>query len=261
MKKAMRIVQNIPSVTKLATSSSLARLAIWLGVAVSAHVAAQDRRDIPSPSIATLAAKPEGFVPKGWKLELQDKGDLNGDGRDDLVLVLRDTDPANVIAHDGMCENPFDANPRILVVAFARPDGQYALALRNETLIPTRESPCLSDALEEGGVGISRGTLRVTLSRFSSAGSWEMGSTTYTFRWQDRKFVLIGYDNSSVMRNTGDIRTLSVNYSTGKAKVSIGHTSEDGERTRWVKLRTQRRWTLDQVGDRAEFVTSLPTVE
>ncbi|HIC7207772.1 hypothetical protein [Burkholderia stabilis] len=124
-----------------------------------------------------------------------------------------------------------------------------------------RESPCLSDALEEGGVGISRGTLRVRLSRFFSAGSWETGSTIYTFRWHDREFVLIGYDASLVMRNTGDMRTLSVNYSTGRAKVSTGHTSEDGDRIRWVKLRTQRHWTLDQIADHVEFVNSLPTVQ
>ncbi|WP_175909558.1 hypothetical protein [Burkholderia metallica] len=254
----MKVAQSILRGSKPFGFSKQLGLAIWLGAIVSVRVAAQD---VPSPLIVPLAGKPEDFVPKGWKLEFQTKGDLNGDGRDDLALVLRDNDPANVISDDGMCESPFDANPRILVVAFAQPDGQYALALRNETLIPTRESPCLADALEEGNVSIDRGTLQVRLGRFASAGSWEMGSTTYTFRWQDRNFMLIGYDNFSVMRNTGAVRTLSVNYSTGKAKMSIGRVSDDRERTRWVKLHAPRRWTLDQVGDGFEFAQSLPTVE
>ncbi|WP_321786099.1 hypothetical protein [Burkholderia pyrrocinia] len=257
----MEIARNIQGNVRFVKLSSQIMLTALIGFFVSAPVVAANIREAQFPRIATVAAEPDGFVPKGWALELQDKGDLNGDGRDDLVLVLRDTDPANVISHDGMCESPFNTNPRILVVAFARPDGQYALTLRNQTLIPKRESSCLDDPLENGGVGISRGTLRVTLGRFASAGSWEMGSTTYTFRWQDRNFVLIGYDDSSVMRNTGETRMLSVNYSTGKAKMSTGHTSKDGERTRWVKLRTLQRWTLDQVGDSAEFFTSLPTVD
>ncbi|WP_431823226.1 hypothetical protein [Burkholderia sp. F1] len=248
--------------SKVVPPSRWLTVAVWLvAIALPAHVMAQNVPDTPSPRLVTTAQKPEDFVPKGWKLEYQVKGDLNGDGRDDLVLVLRDNDPANVISHDGMCESPFDANPRILVVAFAQPDGRYTLALRNETLIPTRDTPCMDDMLQDGGVSVGRGALRVTLSRFSSFGGWEMGSTTYTFRWQDGNFMLIGYDESSVMRNSGDVRTLSVNFSTGKAKVSTGSAFKGGEHTQWVKLRTQRRWTLDQVGNGAEFGGTLLAIE
>jgi hypothetical protein len=81
------------------------------------------------------------------------------------------------------------------------------------------------------------------------------------FRWQDRNFMLIGYDNFSTMRNTGAVRNLSVNCSTGNAKISIGNVSDDRERTRWVKLHTQRRWTLDQIGDGFEFSRSLTSIE
>ncbi|RBL67868.1 hypothetical protein C3E98_029510 [Pseudomonas sp. MWU13-2625] len=238
----MKVAQSILSGSKPFGFSKQLGLAIWLGAIVSVCVAAQD---VPSPLIVPLAGKPEDFVPKGWKLEFQTKGDLNGDGRDDLALVLRDNDPANVISDDGMCESPFDANPRILVVAFAQPDGQYALALRNETLIPTRESPCLADALEEGNVSIDRGTLQVTLGRFASAGSWEMGSTTVTFRWQDRNFMLIGYDNLSVMRNTAAFRPLGVNYSSNWTKSVILRVSFHREFTRCVKLLAPCLLTLD----------------
>ena len=50
------------------------------------------------PASATSAA---GFVPAGWRIEQQLSGDLNGDRRDDLVLVLRQQDPRNIVEHDG----------------------------------------------------------------------------------------------------------------------------------------------------------------
>lgn len=86
-------------------------------------------------------------------------GDLDGDGRPDLALVLRQQDPVNVVRNDsGLGENPLDTNPRILAVAFARDAGGYVLALHNPTLIPRHDIPTVEDMLDEGGVSIQRGS-------------------------------------------------------------------------------------------------------
>jgi hypothetical protein len=141
-----------------------------------------------------------------------------------------------------------------LAVAFARPDGSYALALENHTLIPRRESSCFDDALEEGNVSITHGTMNLTLHRFASTGTWEMGDATYTFRWQNKRFELIGYDDMSVMRNSGEISEISINFMTRKAKLSSGHVSKDSpNKVTWVKLGSSRRWTPDEIGQGSGF--------
>lgn len=205
------------------------------------------------PVLPAHATRAEGFVPSGWRIEQQLRGDLNGDKREDLVLVLRQQDPRNIVEHDGFGISPLDSNPRMLAIAWATPDG-YSLAAQNHTLITRHEAPNLSDVFEEGaGVSIVRGTLQTTLFFFSNAGSWSTGSASYTFRWQAGAFALIGYDRSSMMRNSGQTESLSINYSTRRVRHAEGSMESDKERVRWETLSSPQRWTLETVGDGSAF--------
>src|SRR5271154_1040489 len=93
--------------------------------------------DVTYPKLAAHADAAEGFAPTGWQIETRLSGDLNGDGIDDLALVLRAHDPANVLDNTGgLGVEKLDTNPRILAVALGRSGGGYDLAAENHTLIP-----------------------------------------------------------------------------------------------------------------------------
>jgi hypothetical protein len=208
------------------------------------------------PALPRQAASAEGFVPPGWRLEAQAKGDLNGDGKADLAFVLHDTDPKNVVANpEGLGVDSLDTNPRILAVAFARAAG-YELALENHALIPRRTDPVLEDPFDgvaAGGLEIARGTLRLRLGVFASAGSWSMSTIATTFRWQNGRFELIGYDRTETNRGSGEIEGLSINYLTRRAKRSQGTIESDAEKSRWETLPRGPLLSLDEVGDGLEF--------
>ena len=76
-----------------------------------------------------------------------------------------------------------------------------------------------------------------------------MGTTAFTFRWQDDAFALIGYDQNSVMRNSGQTESVSVNFSTGRVKRSEGSIEDDKDSVHWEPLHSRRRWTLQTIGD------------
>jgi hypothetical protein len=205
------------------------------------------------PTVPRQASSAQGFVPSGWALESQVSGDLNRDGIADLVLVLHEQNPANVVTHDIMGESPLDTNPRILAVAFGGQAGGYVLELENHTLIPRREVPAHDDPLADGDLAIKRGTLRVTMGFFASAGSWSTSKTTYTFRHQNGRFELIGFDRDETRRNTGETSVTSINYSTGKAKLTSGHMESDEKKVRWKTLASRQPITLEEIGNGIEF--------
>ncbi len=215
------------------------------------------------PPLPAAAATAQGFVPKGWRVETQAAGDLDGDSRADLALVLRAENPANVIG-ETMCAERFDTNPRILALLLAKPEGGYRLAVENHALIPRRENPCEVDPFSDSGqIAIERGTLRIDLERMMSAGGWDAGSATFKWRWRDNSLRLIGFDYSNVKRNTGALTLISVNYLTGRAKISTGNIGTDREKVRWRTLRNKRAPTLGEIGDGLMFdpeglVSNLP---
>lgn len=230
---------------------------------VCASAAAQDAEggDAPPvryPTLEDRATPEKGFVPTGWRLEYSKRGDLDADGRDDLLMVLRMQDPKNVLRNEGLGQDNFDTNPRILAVAFAADEGDR-LAFQNHTLIPRPDSPVMDDYLEDAdALKIARGTFQVTLHSFASAGSWGMGNTAFTFRYQAGCFRLIGYDDDNTQRNTGETTNTSVNFVTGKAIVTTGSIENDKTKVKTHALDKKPLLCIDEVGDGFEFDPGVP---
>jgi hypothetical protein len=234
--------------------AALMPLAGWLWLAAAAGAQELVIPEVSYPELPNEASVLEGFVPPGWRLEAKAEGDLDRDGDADLALVLRQQDPKNVFVNEGLGENPFDTNPRILAVAAREPSGGYRLAVANRTLIPRRIDPVQSDPLSElGRIDIARGALRVTLYRFASAGGWSMGTTSFAFRLRGGALELIGYDRDATARNTGETEEVSINYLTGRRKLARGSIERDGTMVTWRKLPPGPLLTIGQIGDGLSF--------
>ena len=232
--------------------TALAALLVIGGFAVAA---AQDL-DVPEavyPPLPRQAASADGFVPAGWKLEKQISGDLNRDGVADLVLLLRENNPKNIVKHDILGENPFDTNPRILAVAFGVKSGPYALKLENHTLIPRREVPAVEDPLDSGGVAVDSGVLRVKLNFFTSAGSWTTSGTTYWFRYRAGRFVLVGFDRDTLHRGSGETTGISIDYLNGKIRSTSGTMENEEKKVRWTTLRKRTPITIEKIDNGVEY--------
>ena len=227
----------------------MALLAVGLGSIARAF----DIPDAVYPELPRQATSADGFVPAGWKLERQLAGDLNRDGVPDLVLLLRENNPKNVVEHDIMGENPFNTNPRILAVAFGSKAGPYALKLQNHTLIPRREVPAVEDPLESGRIGVERGLLIVKLNFFTSAGSWTTSGTTYWFRFRNGRFELTGFNRDTLHRGSGETTGISIDFPTGKTRITSGTMEDEEKKVRRTKLRKRAPLTIDQIENGVEF--------
>ena len=214
--------------------------------------------DIPEavyPSLPVSAGSAEAFVPAGWAIEVMEKGDLNKDGRDDLLLVFKGDDPGNIIANDPESPgaNEWDANPRILAVAFALKKGGYGLVLQSDEFLPRHEDPCLDDPF--GGAEIADGAIKIRFHLWANAGTWYTSDSSFTFRYRDKAFRLVAYANYTTKRNTGETWDLGLDYVARKATMTIGDFSSDDveDKTYTKRLPRVRLQTIEEAGPGWDF--------
>lgn len=168
-------------------------------------------------------SKPSDFIPKGYTEFERYSGDLNNDGKDDCVLIIKKTDSSNVVTNQ--YDKKVDRNRRGIIVLFKNED-DYQLADKNDD--------CFSSENEDGGVYMPP-ELWVKIDNeklYVHYGHGRYGYWEYTFRFQDSNFELIEYNSSS---NHGPIirKITSINFLTKKKliKENINENDKGGDET------------------------------
>ena len=166
------------------------------------------------------ASKVEDFIPKGWKKLIVEKGDLNKDKIDDVVLLIQKNDPKNFRkVEDG---TNLDFNPVVMLVLFKDTNSQYNLVAKNEKGFIPSEGKVYEKALEtivdEDSISIKNNTLRI-YTFWEGPRAASTSSTNYVFRYQNNRFELIGLEirsggNSSYTHYESFVT--SINFSTKK---------------------------------------------
>ncbi len=234
------------------------RVAALLACCVCGTVVAQDDTGYPEvryPQLPASEATVQAFVPDGWTIEFEHQGDLSEDGRDDVVLVLRMQNPANVVQNEGLGPDTFDTNPRLLAVLFAEAAGGYRRVVQDRALIPRPDNPVMDDYLGDGeAIQVRRGAFTVALHSWASAGTWYTGTTTFTFRHQDGCFRLIGHDSNWMHRASGETGSTSLNFAAGKGMFEEGTMESDAPtRTKTQAIPRSELPCLERIGNGFEF--------
>ncbi|QEE48631.1 hypothetical protein FUA48_03315 [Flavobacterium alkalisoli] len=198
------------------------------------------------PVIPQQGKTTEDFVPKGWKIISSASGDLNKDKAEDIAMVIENTDSANFVTNENFGSQILNLNPRYLLILFKDKKG-YILNTLNKSFIPSQndiESPCLEDPLAEAEeMSITKGVLSINFHTWMSCGSYGISRETFRLRYQDNRFVLIGYDLWESSRNIGDITEVSINFLTGKKSTTTGEKLFDDNdnsliQTTWEDIET-----------------------
>ncbi len=184
-------------------------------------------------------------LPDGYSIFDKIVGDLNGDGVDDHVLIIKASEKENIVIN--RFDEEVDRNRRGILVYLTNAD---------EAVLTTKNLNCFSSESEDGGVyfppqlsiDIEKGKLFVHYSH-GRYGYWK-----YTFRYQNSDFELIGFDSST---NYGPIinRKTSINFLTKKKLVreNVNQNAEvPGEEIfeeTWEDIEIQKLYLLSEIKD------------
>lgn len=181
---------------------------------------------------------PIKFLPKGFVVFEKINGDLNNDGIEDYVFIIKGTDKSKIVKDETNDQLQLDRNRRGIIVLFNK-KGQYELAAKNYD--------CFSSENEDGGIyfapelslEIKKGNLYVHYG-YGRYGYWK-----YTFRFQNADLVLIGYDHSA---NRGPVinSETSINFLSKKKRVKV-NTNENADGGDEIFMETWKNITVPQL--------------
>lgn len=194
--------------------------------------------------------KSEDFIPNGYVLYEKFFGDLNKDGQEDCILIVKGTNKDNIVIN--RFDEKVDRNRRGIIILLKNQDN-YKLSTANYD--------CFSSENEDGGVyfapelliKVERGNLIIHYAH-GRYGFWR-----YIFRYQDSNFKLIGYDQS----NGGVVISseLSINFLT-KKKLIRENTNLDADggdevfKDTWSKIIIKKLLVLSEIKDFDELSMS-----
>ena len=176
-------------------------------------------------------------------------GDLNADGRADLVFVGEATDPKKIKKRDDGYEQ--NSNTRTIVVLLADKEG-YRKVGESAKFVPP------AYLLEYDGymdrftrLSIDKGIVMFTFDWFASAGTWSTSLEVFKFRLEAGRLRLIGTEDDSYTRNIGDKTLTSTNYLTGKRKIISGlnefDEKESHPKVTWENLDSKKPVYLEDL--------------
>lgn len=194
-------------------------------------------------SLKEQGASLETLVPQGWEHN-EATGDLNKDGLQDLVIIATPNHKDNILVRDDGYE--INMNTPQLAIYFGKQGGSFKLFKKYPELIPARDEFCIVETTLEV---TDRGALRLGVSMFMTAGSADTGGPTYTFRFQNGDFYLIGKDEMEFSRYSGKATETSENYLTWKRQqknFNMFKDNDDEVTEKWTRL---KRRPLQRLGD------------
>ena len=206
------------------------------------------------------------WIPHGWKIIKSAQGDLNGDKEIDAALVIEQTNDNNKKADAHIGTRLLNLNPRRLLVLI-KAKGGYKIPIDSQTFFPPEddeENSCVVDPLADGDIEIKNATLVVDLRHWMSCGGWDSSDDTYRFRMENERLRLIGFDNSTFSRSSGEGTELSMNFLTGKQNSTTGlNMFEDQPRedkpvkVEWSNIPGSRKLYIEDMDPRCRMETNL----
>ena len=167
--------------------------------------------------LAKKGRNADEIVPQGTDC-VKAEGDLNKDGRSDLVIY---------------------AQP-VLAIYFANASGVYEQWKQYDEILPVDEEG--DDFWIDLIITITdRGVLRFYVGSFASGGTSYNSNNTYLYRFQNGDFYKIGEEQHSQSRMTGEAETVSINYLTHKRQVVKENVFDDTVKPKetWTTLAKQ----------------------
>ncbi|MFH6602332.1 hypothetical protein ACEZ3G_02505 [Maribacter algicola] len=202
--------------------------AFFLRMVLGIHVLSA-QVDSMYPELPKSGKEMHDLIPDGWQVLSQASGDLNRDGYVDLAFAIQSPVKKTIQYTDDIENDTIVTSPRTLGIYFGKRNGKFKKVLQSNTLIINRKTPAMDEPFK-GVYILPNGDLQLDFYIWPCRECTSWTSHEYLFRYQNRAFELIKYEENVTQRVSGEDIHYSVDFLNGSMKTITETRTEDDER-------------------------------
>lgn len=218
----------------------------FLGMFLLAHgLQAQSHSDYPVLSSKEWTI--EAIIPLGWQLLSEARGDLNGDGIEDIAFAVQGPVPKIVEYHDGYESDTLHANPRILGIYFGKGNGEIKKVLQSNTFLINRSTPAMDEPFK-GLQILPSGELQISFYIWPCRDCSTWSFFEYLFTYQNEAFELVEFEQVDTQRVSGEETSYSLEFRTGTMCIQTSGTEEEETENQLIQFELTPLQTIQSLG-------------
>lgn len=195
------------------------------------------------PELRAKGRSMQNIIPTHWKILSKASGDLNGDGNEDIVFAIESPIEKKYVYRDGSDSDTLHINPRVLGIYFGKRHGKFKKELQSNTFIINRNKPNMDEPFK-GLQILPNGDLQIDFYIWPCRECTSWSSHEYIFRFQNKTFELVGYEESIENRVSNEGTSYSIDFENRTLKIITETRNEDDERE---YKETLQKFELDHI--------------
>lgn len=182
--------------------------------------------DSKYPELSGSGSCIEELIPLGWQILAKAKGDLNGDGLEDVVFAIQSPKQETIEYSDGYESDTLHTNPRVMGIYFGNRKGEFKKVLQSNTFIINRSTPTMDEPFK-GLEILPSSELQISfyIWQCRECTSWTIHE--YRFKYQNTEFELVRYEESITQRISGDETSYQVDFQKGTVTILSTESEEE----------------------------------
>ncbi|MBN3581917.1 hypothetical protein JYB64_05920 [Algoriphagus aestuarii] len=187
------------------------------------------------PELSAKGRSIQEIIPLGWQLLSEARGDLNGDGLEDVAFAIQSPILETIVYSDGYESDTLQTKPRVLGIYFGNRKGNFKKVLQSNTFIINRSTPAMDEPFK-GLQILPRGELQINFYIWPCRDCTTWSSYEYKFYYQNKAFELVEFEQVDSQRVSGEETTYSIEFRTRTMAIHTTDSDEEEPENQIIKF-------------------------